>query len=210
VSVSVDGAIGVASSIDGGLTFQRMADGPVLAASVNEPFLIGDPFVLQIDGLFHMWYIFGTRWTRASPDGAPERVYKIGHAVSTDGLQWDKPTEGVQIVADSLGPDESQALPTVAKIGSTYHMYFCYRQSLDFRLNRNRGYRIGHAVSTDLLHWQRCDADVGIDVTDADWDSDMLCYPHVFQMDGDHYMLYNGNAFGRFGFGVAKLRGSLK
>ena len=31
----------------------------------------------------------------------------------------------------------------------------------------------------------------------------MLCYPHVFACGGQMYMLYNGNAFGRDGFGVA-------
>jgi hypothetical protein len=33
----------------------------------------------------------------------------------------------------------------------------------------------------------------------------MLCYPHVFRCEGRVYMLYNGNAFGRDGFGVAVL-----
>ena len=30
----------------------------------------------------------------------------------------------------------------------------------------------------------------------------MLCYPHVFECDGKVYLLYNGNEFGRYGFGV--------
>jgi hypothetical protein len=33
----------------------------------------------------------------------------------------------------------------------------------------------------------------------------MQCYPNVFQSDGRFYMLYNGNEFGRFGFGLAVL-----
>ena len=37
VSVSVDTAIGLAISRDGGLTFQRIGNGPVLAASLHEP-----------------------------------------------------------------------------------------------------------------------------------------------------------------------------
>jgi hypothetical protein len=35
----------------------------------------------------------------------------------------------------------------------------------------------------------------------------MHCYPHVFEMDGKVLLLYNGNQFGRFGFGVAELVG---
>lgn len=206
VSVSVDGSIGMAISIDNGLTFQRLNSGPVLTASLHEPFLVGDPFVQVYDGLFHMWYIFGTTWKKFSIDSPPDRIYKIGHAISNDGIHWEKHEEGRQIISDHLGEDESQALPTVIKIDNKYLMLFCYRQSFDFRNNSKRGYRIGYAYSYDLNNWTRDDASVGIDVTECDWDSDMMCYPHVFSMDGDVYLMYNGNEFGRFGFGIAKLQ----
>jgi hypothetical protein len=205
VSVSVDGSIGLAVSEDNGLTFKRMGDGPVLTSSINEPFLVGDPFVQIYDGEFHMWYIFGTAWRKFSAEAPPDRIYKIGHAISHDGIEWEKKEEGRQIISDSLGADESQALPTVIKIGKRYHMFFCYRQSSDFRKNKNRGYRIGYAFSNDLHDWGRDDANVGIDVSEDGWDSEMQCYPHVFEMDNEIYMMYNGNEFGRFGFGLAKL-----
>jgi hypothetical protein len=203
VSVSVDTAIGLAISHDDGLTFHRVGNGPVLAASPHEPCLIGDGFVKFIDGVFHMWYIFGTGWKRFSRDAAPDRTYKIGHAVSADGIDWVK-DEARQIIADYLGPDESQALPTVIGIDGRYHMFFCYRQSYDFRRNSDRSYRIGHAWSDDLVDWTREDQNP-FDVTPGDWDSDMLCYPHVFECDGKVYLLYNGNAFGCYGFGLAEL-----
>jgi hypothetical protein len=205
VSVSVDGSIGLAVSEDDGLTFRRLGDGPVLTASPREPFLIGDPFVRVFDGRFHMWYIFGTAWKRFSGTRVPDRVYKIGHAVSRDGVEWEKREEGRRVVADVLGADESQALPTVIKIGSKYHMLFCFRHSFEFRERRDRGYRIGHAVSEDLHTWTRVDGDFARDVGVSAWDSDMQCYPHVFEMDGAVYLMYNGNEFGRFGFGVARL-----
>lgn len=204
VSVSVDTAIGLAISHDDGLTFQRVGDGPVLAASLHEPCLIGDGFVKVIGDVFHMWYIFGTGWKRFSADAPPDRTYKISHAVSADGINWVK-EEARQIIANRLGADESQALPTVIEISGRYHMFFCYRHSYDFRKNKDRGYRIGHACSDDLVNWMRDDYNSGIDVTEGEWDSDMLCYPHVFNLDGKIYMLYNGNEFGRFGFGLALL-----
>ncbi len=204
VSVSVDTAIGLAISHDDGLTFQRIGSGPVLAASLHEPCLVGDGFVKVIGGVFHMWYIFGTGWRRFLPDLPPDRTYKIGHAVSGDGINWVK-EEARQIVSDRLGPDESQALPTVIGIGDRFHMFFCYRQSFDFRHNRDRGYRIGHAWSDDLVNWTRDDGNLVLDVTPGEWDSDMLCYPHVFECDGDVFLLYNGNEFGRHGFGLARM-----
>jgi hypothetical protein len=204
VSVSVDTAIGLAISHDDGLTFQRIGPGPVLATSLHEPCLVGDGFVKVIDDLFHMWYIFGTGWRRFAADAAPDRTYKIGHAVSNDGVHWTK-EEARQIITDRLGIDESQALPTVVQVGDTYHMFFCYRQSFDFRTSKGRGYRIGHAYSADLVNWTRDDDNPKLDTTLGAWDSDMQCYPHAFECNGKVYLLYNGNEFGRHGFGLAVL-----
>jgi hypothetical protein len=51
----------------------------------------------------------------------------------------------------------------------------------------------------------RDDENPGLIVDEGTWDSDMQCYPHVFGCDGKTYLLYNGNAFGRDGFGLAEL-----
>lgn len=204
VSVSVETAIGLAMSRDEGETFERIGDGPILSASLREPCLVGDGFVKVIGNRFHMWYIFGTGWKKYSPDAPPDRTYKIGHAVSDNGIDWIK-EDGHQIIPDRLGRDESQALPSVIQMGDRYHMFFCYRESFDFRSNATRGYRIGHAWSDDLCHWSRDDDSPELIGTPGAWDSDMQCYPHVFECDGNIYLLYNGNEFGRFGFGLAVL-----
>jgi sucrose-6-phosphate hydrolase SacC (GH32 family) len=204
VSVSVETSIGLAVSQDGGLTFRRVGDGPVLTSSLHEPCLVGDPFVIVHDGVWHMWYIYGTRWVQgAAAGGERERVYKVGHATSTDGIDWRK--EGVQLIDDRLNADECQALPTVIEHGGRHHMYFCYRQATDFRRNRLRGYRLGYAYSDDLRSWTRDDARAGIQPSETGWDADMMCYPHVFRCEGTIYLLYNGNEFGRAGFGLAVL-----
>ena len=204
VSVSVDTAIGLAISHDDGETFNRIGNGPVMAATLHEPCLVGDAFVKVIDGTFHMWYIFGTGWKKYKIDSPPDRTYKIGHAISKDGINWEK-EEAQQIITDNLGPDESQALPTVIEIDGRYHMFFCYRQSFDFRENNKRGYRIGHAYSDDLKNWKRNDENLTLHSSENEWDSDMQCYPHVFKSNGKIYLLYNGNNFGRHGFGIAVL-----
>lgn len=203
VSVPVETAIGRVVSHDEGLTFQRVGPGPVMAPSLLEPFLVGDPFVIVRDGVWHMWYIYGTAWVESPSDPGPARVYKIACATSADGTSWQR--TGRTIVADTLGAHECQALPTVFEYGDRWHMYFCYRHATDFRESRARGYRLGYAWSRDLATWTREDASAGIDVSSAGWDSDMLCYPHVFHGRQQTYMLYNGNAFGRQGFGVAVL-----
>lgn len=204
VSVPVDSAIGLAISRDGGLTFQRLGAGPVLSATLHEPCLVADPFVRVCQDVFHMWYIFGSGWQPSGAGTAVDRIYKIAHAQSADGVHWKK-DDGRQIIASRLGADECQALPTVVEIAGRHHMFFCYRECHDFRNNRARAYRLGHAHSDDLLTWTRDDQQMPLDPGAQGWDSDMLCYPHVFACDEEIYLLYNGNDFGRYGFGVAVL-----
>jgi predicted GH43/DUF377 family glycosyl hydrolase len=203
VSVSVDASIGLAISHDEGRTFQKQGKGPVLSASLHEPFLIGDAFVARYEDLYHMWYIYGTKWKKFVESDPLDRVYKIAHASSEDGINWHR--EGRQIIADRLNADECQALPTVFHQDGVYHMYFCYRQAHGFRTQSDSAYRIGYAHSVDLLNWERNDSNAGIDVSGEGWDSQMQCYPHTFKLDKNFFMLYNGNEFGRFGFGLAVL-----
>lgn len=202
-SVLIDGAIGLSISEDNGETFQRIGDGPIMPPTFNEPFLVADPFVKIYDKMFHMWYIFGERWVEFNENTPPERIYKIAYASSIDGINWNR--NGKFIVENSLQEEESQALPTVIKIGDTYHMYFCYRYANDFRSNPNRGYRLGYAHSKDMLNWIRDDKHSGIDLSLDGWDSTMMCYPHLFECDDKIYLLYNGNEFGKSGFGIAEL-----
>jgi hypothetical protein len=204
VSVPVETAIGLAISRDEGCTFDRVGPGPVMGPTPDEPFLVGDPFVLVDEGRWHMWYIYGTAWVPAGPaERSPARVYKIAYASSEDGLSWQR--DARCIVADRVGGDECQALPTVFRCDGRWHMYFCYRYATDFRGNPARGYRLGYAWSDDLREWTRDDGAAGIDRSASGWDSEMQCYPHVFWCGDTAFMLYNGNAFGRDGFGVAVL-----
>lgn len=203
VSVSVETSTGLAISTDDGLTFNKVGQGPIFTSSLNEPFLVGDSFVQIYNGVYHMWYIFGVRWISINSE-EPQRVYKIGHADSIDGINWTK-EEARQIIPDSLNIDECQALPTILFHKNRYHMYFCYREATGFRKDKSRGYRLGYAYSDDLKNWTRDEENSGIKYSEEGWDSEMMCYPHVFKCDDRVYLLYNGNDFGKHGFGIAVL-----
>lgn len=203
-SVDVESGAGFAVSEDGGKTFQKRGDGPLLSASLYEPFLVGDPFVRVFDKKFHMFYLFGKKWSEATEEHASERVYKIGHAVSEDGINDWRRLGG--IIPDKLDENECQALPTVIALDGRYHMYFCYRSMVGFRDGTGQGYRLGYAYSDDLTHWTRDDDAAGIGLSDSGWDSEMMCYPNIFEYHRGVYLLYNGNNFGRNGFGIAKLK----
>jgi hypothetical protein len=159
ISVDVDSGIGIVKSVDQGKTFSRLGDGPVLTASLNEPFLVIDGFVRIFNQTYYMFYIFGVKWSLSTP--TPERVYKISYATSENGIDWKK--SGDIIIPDRIGENECQALPTVIEYQGVYHMVFCYREMLDFRTSSSKGYRLGYAYSDDLAHWQRADERLGLD-----------------------------------------------
>ena len=203
-SVPFNVAIGVARSNDGGETFQKLGRGPVLSYSRDEPFVLSGPKIRRFGDRWYLFYIAGRKWKLV--EGRPEPVYGIRMAWSRDGITWEK--AGRNLIECRLEEDEAQASPDVFFRDGRYHMFFCYRRSEKFR-SRENGYRIGYAVSEDLMHWVRDDSKAGIDVSDDGWDSQMLSYPHVFELDGEIYMFYLGNEVGREGFGLARLEGTL-
>lgn len=205
-SVPFNVAIGYAVSNDGGVSFQKIGEGPVLSYSANEPFILSGPKIRRFNNQWVLFYIAGKKWIQNN--GKPEPVYRIRMATSPDGIQWSKVDE--DIIPSRLEEDECQASPDVFFNNGRYHMFFCYRNSLNYR-GKEGGYRIGYAYSTDMKIWIRDDSQAGIDISqDADdWDSEMISYPHVFELDGSIYMMYLGNHVGKFGFGLAKLEGAL-
>ncbi len=46
-------------------------------------------------------------------------------------------------------------------------------------------------------------SNVGIDISAESWNLEMIDYPFVFDHKGHRYMLYNGNGYGKTGFGLA-------
>jgi hypothetical protein len=204
VSVSVETSIGIVYSDDNGNTFKRLGPGPILSSSMNEPVLVGDGFVQKYNNTYFMWYIFGKTWIKATESEPPARVYKIAYATSFDGINWNK-VEAKQIVSDVIDDNECQALPTIVEHNGIYHMVFCFRHASDFRTNPKRGYKLGYAYSKDLNNWIRDDSKLNLSLPDEGWDSEMMCYPHLFKVYDQIFLLYNGNNFGRHGFGAAKL-----
>ena len=199
-SVPFNAAIGLAVSRDGGETFQRLGDGPVLSYSPDEPFLLGSPRIRKFGERWHLWYVAGKEWLRA--ECKPEPVYKIRMASSDNGIDWVK--HGKDLIADKLGPHECQACPDVSYRNGRYHMFFSYRDIHNYK-SREGGYRIGYASSSDMIDWQRNDDLVDIGLSETGWDSEMVNYPHLFELDKTTYMLYQGNGMGKAGFGLAVL-----
>lgn len=200
-SVPINGAIGVAVSRDGGETFQRLGDGPVISYSPDEPFMMGSPRIRRFNGKWQLWYVSGTQWISTNDKSKPEPVYKIRLATSVNGLDWIK--YGHNLLEDCL-ENECQACPDVLFLDGQYHMFYSYRSSHNYKIGSG-GYRIGYAVSENMFDWHRHDELAGMNVSSEGWDSQMVSYPHVFILDKEIYMIYQGNEIGRTGIGLARL-----
>jgi hypothetical protein len=198
-SVPFNTAIGLAISLDNGVSFVKQGNGPILSYSANEPFILSGPKIRKFHNKWYLFYIAGQEWIL--DNGKPEPVYKIRLAISDDGINWNKINKNI---INSKLIDEAQASPDVFFYEGIYHMFFCFRGGIDFR-GKSNSYRIGYAYSTNLIDWIRCDDSAGITISESGWDSEMISYPHVFELDGNLYMYYLGNSVGKNGFGLAIL-----
>ena len=71
-------------------------------------------------------------------------------------------------------------------------------------------YRLAYARSNDGRRWEREDAALGLDVSVGEFDSEMMAYPALVRMPERDLLFYNGNDYGRAGFGLAvRERGSV-
>ena len=136
-----------------------------------------------------MWYLSGLKWDKVEPVS----YYHIKYAESRDGIHWKR--DGL-ICIDLREGETNIASPTVLKENGAYRMWYSYAAT-------GHGYRIGYAESADGLLWRRMDEGAGIDLSTSGWDSETIAYPSVFSHEGQKYMLYSGNQFGRDGFGLA-------
>lgn len=199
-NVDINMSIGQAISLDGE-HFARNGFGPCITAGPDEPFLIGDPYVLPDGDAYSLFYIFGTKWTLFAAN--PERTYKIGKMNSADGFTFHRTNSGRQIIPNTI-QDEAQAMPTVVKINEKYHMFYCYRSTFDFRDGGSNSYRLGHAFSKDGEVWS-LDHSI-LPSNFPDWSKSMQCYPNATVINEELHLFYNGNDFGKYGIGLMTKR----
>lgn len=192
VTVPFRNAVGVAEAVGDGedMRIKRVFPGAIMDRNMHFPGLCATPFVLAEDGFFRMYFAQGTPWK--IKDGEPSVACNIGYAESDDGLHWIRSMQ--PSVANQN--DHVVTTPMVYKENGIYKMFYSWR---------GEKYRLGYAESLDGQHFVRKDHMVGITVSETGWDSEMVEYPAVFTVKGKRYMIYCGNKYARYGFGLAVL-----
>jgi hypothetical protein len=192
VSTPFRNAIGLAKRTAGDTIFRKVGDGPVLDRSPFDPCFTASCCVLPAGDTFVMWYLSCYSWNEVA--GKLTHFYHIKRAESSDLLYWKRDAEAS---IQCQQPDEyAISCPRVILSGGMHHMWYSHR---------GESYRIGYAQSGDGKKWRRLDDTVELPVSPEGWDSDMVCYPCLFERNGKFYMLYNGNGYGATGIGLAVL-----
>ena len=194
--------IGLAVS-DDGLHFERLTPGPVLSTGPRDPYSVASPCVRREGDGFEMWYVSFHEWGEV--EGALEPFYTLRRTRSSDGVVWSLASEAA-LEAESAAV-AGLARPWVTGEGAQRRLWFSSRGARGFRKAGETAYRLrgtqagaeGRAAAEDLVFENPPQA--------GDWDGWMQAYGCFAALGDDLIMLYNGNDFGRGGFGCARLRG---
>jgi hypothetical protein len=194
-SVPFTNFIGLAVADADAAHFERVSAAPIVGRSPENPFTVGYPWVLRRGEGFHMWFGSHLRW---GPTGL-EMSHVLKEAHSIDGITWTPdPRIVVPLAGTSDAAEFALSRPVViAERGRQLSMWYACRRPR---------YALGFASSIDGgATWQRDDRAICFLGKPEAWESEERSYPCVFDHRGRRYMLYNGNGYGRTGFGVALL-----
>ena len=177
---------GLAISQDGGETFERWSEAPIIERNRVNPFINTAPWVVKDDSdEWLMYYVAGIEWVHAD---LPR--YNIQIARSGGGKVWER--DG-RIAINFAKGENALARPYVVRDENGWHMWFSAKGNY---------YLPYTAHSNDGIRWERGNNPVlACDINGPD--QEMICYPVVLQNGDKKIMYYNGNAYGRDGLCLA-------
>jgi len=178
------------------ITLELDSSEPFMGCDQLDPISLSYPWVQQRpNGGYDIWYGSTLNWDA----GNGEMLHVIQHGFSENGHLWHR--SGLSVPYE-VGRFQAFSRPTVVQnLDGVFEMWFSYRSGTGDK------YRIGYATSESGRDWALDFEKTGITVSDSGWDSEMIEYPFVFDHQGYRYMLYNGNGYGKTGFGLAVLSG---
>lgn len=184
---------GLAISKDGGNTFTRHQNTPIMDRVDNALYIRAIHSVLKENGKFRIWYSVGNGWEMIN--GIPYPQYDIRYTESDDGIHFP---DSIGIHCIGVKNNEYRiGRPRVRSIQNGYEMRYTFD-------TLQKEYQTGYALSPDGVTWERRDELAGIKVSDSGWDSEMVCYPVILDTGKTQYMFYSGNGMGHSGVGYAE------
>jgi len=186
-------AMGLAESFDGGVTWKRTSEEPILdRGDDGSPDGAGVcvPTLLRVADRWMMWYTAGV----IKPSGTLN--IHLCLALSDDGLHWQKYQDNPVLGDDfSLHPQRNvTSRCCVRHDHGVFRMWYSYA---------NPDYRIRYAESLDGIAWERAVVSPTLGPSPAPaWDDQRVEYPEVQIVDGEYRMWFCGNTFGSVGYAI--------
>jgi hypothetical protein len=178
--------VALMSTLSAQVDWEKYENNPVLVAGSSGEWdddNVVAPCVIKVGETYHMWY-------DGNFDNSGTMNNGIGHATSSDGIDWSKdilnpvllPTAGSWDLAGV-----TQATVLFDDMDSLYHMWYGGWSSL------NDGF-IGHATSSDAGHWIKdtINNPVLSPGPAGSWDDFALIAVCVIKVDDTYHMWYDG------------------
>lgn len=185
---------GVAVSRDGGNSFYRLKETPLLERRDDEMFIRTGAGVYKFrKDLYRLYYAAGSEWFEINGKWFPK--YTLYYIESGTPDRFDGKSKKVLSIADD---EFGITSPQIIKAEEYYQMIYSVRSC-------QRGYQIGYAVSKDGIDFVRKDNMIRMDRPKDAFDGEMICYGKWYDYKGRTYLFYSGNHYGMDGIGWAEL-----
>lgn len=193
INVPYTSLLGIAESRDGGNTFHRIKNTPVLERKQGELFIRTGAYCIFHDDHYELFYASGDEWFDLYK-GKMEPVY---HLRSVSSKRKDVFTEEKSIGVINLEGDE---------YGIIIPQYLCdlNRELLIFSVrSKSRGYRIEYAEKKSNI-WER-KGEIGLERVAHTWCDEMQCFGKMLSLGDRRLLFFCGNHYGMGGMGWTEL-----
>ena len=189
---------GLAISNDGGSTFKRYSEAPIMDRADEGLFVRAGQSIEKDKTGFHVVYSAGSSWFPCNNELRP--CYDVYYQHSPDGITLGK--SGRKIIACDQSVEHGLGRPQIIRLGDCL-LAFYTRRIID-----GMRYFMGCATSKDGISWTRQDNlfdDVKFGSPD-EFDHEMIYFPAVVKIsDTKAFLFYNGNNYGEGGMGVMEI-----
>ena len=154
-----------------------------------------------------MLYISGLSYIKVGDIFEP--LYSIKYGVSRDLFTWDRPTD--LVVEDPCQIDGATCFShpcfvSIDRNDKKWLVLSCKRNISDYR-SGNGAYKLVYSFTESL---KKIPTFVDLNIISDDPNvflnfSHMTCYPSLFKYKQKLYCIFNGNQFGRTGFGIGSV-----
>jgi hypothetical protein len=187
--------MGLAESFDGGLTWKRYQDEPLLgrgAAGSPDDGGAVVPALLRVGNRWMMWYT----GVKVAPNNAQQ--IHLCLAESEDGIHWTKDSQN-PVLADPLASEVGRSVISrccVRLDDGVFRIWYSFARP---------NYRIYYAESLDGRAWETSPVAPVLHPSPApSWDDNTVEYPEVQIVNGEFRMWFCGNGFGSVGYATGR------